>query len=266
MIFEEIIATDIHNLQDVQPEGWVNIKPIFEYYIQSSFCKPIKVVINNKLAGVGTAILLNKTGWLAHILVNPDFRKQGIGTAIVNHLLDYFKSVNCETVSLIATEMGYPIYKKVGFIDDSEYIFFEKSEPLKTTEKSKYIRPFITQDTQAIFSLDKKISGENRENILKDKIMNSYVYEEKNEIKGFFIPDLGEGLIIADTEQSGIELMRLRLTTSNKAVLPLDNLIGVDFLKENGFVETRRVKRMFLGEKLLFKPTGLFNRIAGNLG
>ncbi len=266
MIFEPIIRNDIHYLRELQPDDWLDIIPIFEYYINTSFCKPIKVVIENRIVGIGTAILFNNSAWLAHIIVDPEFRKKGIGSSIVNHLLGYLKNIGFETISLIATDLGYPVYEKAGFREQTEYVFFEKKEPLKDYYRSKNVVQYTSINAEDIFSLDKTVTGEDRRILLNDKLENSYVYKKNGNLMGFYLPELGDGLIIADNEEAGIELMRLRYSIINKGVLPIDNIEGIRFLKENGFLEIKRAKRMILGKGFSWQPGKVFNRVGGNLG
>lgn len=265
MIIEKIIENDIQYISEFQPDGWPDIIPVFKFYIKNSFCHPIKAMINNKIVGVGSGISFGKTAWLAHIIVNPEFRKKGIGTLIVNYLCNFLKENGVFTISLIATELGFPVYQKTGFIEQTEYIFFDRVEVLKN-HISKSINYFSSQDVEDIFFLDKKISGEDRSIIIKEKLQNSFLYKKKNKILGYYLPDLGEGLIIADDIEAGIELMKLRYMKLNKGALPIDNKDGIQFLKDNGFKETKRAKRMIFGEKLKWNPSKLFNRIAGNYG
>ena len=59
-----------------------------------------------------------------------------------------------------------------------------------------------------IMKLDREVSGENREKLLVSYISNALVYLDRNTVKGYYIPGLGEGLIIADTVKAGMELMK----------------------------------------------------------
>ncbi|MDL5503140.1 MAG: hypothetical protein QSU88_07985, partial [Candidatus Methanoperedens sp.] len=54
-----IIENDIRYLRELQPNGCPDIIPIFEHYLNTPFCKPIKIFIENKIVGIGTAILLD---------------------------------------------------------------------------------------------------------------------------------------------------------------------------------------------------------------
>lgn len=179
MILDAIVESDLCNLRELQPEGWPDIIPIFEYYVKMPFCKPVKVMIENRIVGNGAGISLGNTAWLAHIIVNPEFRKKGIGSLIVDHLLKILKNSGCETVSLIATELGYPVYKKAGFVEQTEYAFFEREESFKEYYRAENIVRSTNTNTEDIISLDKIASGEYRSRLLIDKLENSYVYQKK---------------------------------------------------------------------------------------
>ncbi|MDA3900745.1 MAG: GNAT family N-acetyltransferase [Spirochaetes bacterium] len=102
MIIEKITAEDIPFIQNLQPSGWLDIIPSFQFYFNNrNWCNPVKAVINNHLAGIGCSISFKKSTWLAHIIVDPIYRKQGIGLSIVNNLCDQLKSSGVETIFII---------------------------------------------------------------------------------------------------------------------------------------------------------------------
>ena len=92
------------------------------------------------------------------------------------------------------------------------------------------------------------------------------MYRDNGTVSGFYLPDLGEGLVIAENDQAGFELMRVRLSRSNKATVPAPNTAGIAFLEQLGFREVRRSTRMVLGAPYSWKPERIYSRIAGNLG
>ena len=90
---------------------------------------------------------------------------------------------------------------------------------------------------------------------------------ENNEIKGYYLPNLREGLIIAKSDIAGSELLKLKLPTHDKIVLPSDNLKGIEFLMNNGFIRSEtKGTRMIRGKKINWNPKKIFSRIGGNLG
>jgi predicted GNAT family acetyltransferase len=266
MIFDKITNQELDSLGPLQPEGWGDIVPSFKFYLESPFCFPVKTSVNKKIAGIGAAIILEGTAWLAHIIVSPENRKQGIGSEITSHLLDLARERGCKTVSLIATELGRPVYQKVGFADQEEYVFYERETPLADRKIPENISGFREEHRAGILELDRILSGEVRGCLLAPKMDGAYVHLSKGRVDGYYLPDLGEGLVMADNERSGLDLLRLKLSRSNRNVLPAGNLPGMNLMLENGFKETKRATRMVRGQRFPWQPDKMFGRIAGNLG
>lgn len=54
--------------------------------------------------------------WVGMVLTHPEFRGRGYARALMERALDHLSDV--QTVKLDATEMGRPLYKKLGFTDE----------------------------------------------------------------------------------------------------------------------------------------------------
>ena len=69
--------------------------------------------------GVGTvtAFIFDNVAWIAMVLVDPNYRKHGVGTALMNHALGF---LGTRTVCLDATALGQPVYAKLGFVGEYE--------------------------------------------------------------------------------------------------------------------------------------------------
>ena len=266
MTIEPFSHDDLPVLNELQPPDWRDITPAFEFYLSKSFCFPLKAVSAGRIAGIGAAILYQRTGWLAHIIVHPECRDQGIGGGIVLSLLNLMKQRNCETMSLIATDLGYPVYKKTGFLEDGEYIFYKRDQETSSIPAQDQIIGYNAQFERSVLDLDREISGEDRKDVIVEKLAGSFLCILDNEVTGCYIPDLGEGLIVARRGEAGLALLKLKVAGSNRIVIPAQNKSAASFLEQNGFRETLRCWRMVFGPKLEWKPEGLFSRIAGNLG
>ena len=267
MQLNPVTYSDLTEIRKLQPDGWSDIVPDFEFYINSPFCNPVKTEIDNKIVGVGASIIFEKTSWIAHIIVDSNYRKRGIGTTIVNQLLKSLRDDSIDTCLLIATELGLPIYEKAGFRAVTGYSYLKKERPCDKMPVSVNVIPFAEKHRSMIYDLDKEISGENRSKLLKDYLGNSLVYIENNRVSGYYVPALKDGLICAERNDVGIELMKTKFCDSEKATLPSDNIAGIDFLKQNGFVESGvKGTRMILGKDIDWHPEKIFNRIGGNFG
>lgn len=267
MHFEPLTSLDLSEIGDLQPADWPDITPELTYYIDKPFCHPIKSKINGKIAGIGTAIVFENTAWLAHIIVVPDFRNRGIGYQLVLELLKNLSRDAVETCLLTATKIGQPIYEKAGFRTVGEYVFLNRESPWEGMPDSPNLAPFKEVYRSRIYELDKKASGENRQTLIAEYLINSIVYLENSHVLGCYLPDLRNGLIVADSIQAGLALMNVKYATEDKAAIPSANVAGLAFLKEHGFVETGlTAPRMVLGKDIAWKPEMIFGRIGGNFG
>ncbi|MEO6288778.1 MAG: GNAT family N-acetyltransferase [Ginsengibacter sp.] len=235
-------------------------------FTQNLLFVPIKLIVDEKIAGIGTAINNNDVAWLGHIIVHPDSRNQGIGKLITQFLVDISQAKNCGTIYLIATDLGEPVYKKIGFETETEYLFFKDIKPNQSWTTSKNIIAFTNDFRSQIANLDKRVSGEDRLINLAQYLEGGFVYQENNIVEGFYLPALGEGLIIANTNLPGQELMKFRLATRDDAVFPVDNLSATELMRQYNLKEFRRAKRMRLGTKRTWQPASIYNRIGGHLG
>ena len=260
-------VANLNELESLQPPDWLDLKIAFRYYLHHfGFCNPIKIVINSCIVGIGTTIIHNDVAWLAHIVVHPDFRKQGIGKIITTTLIESVKKHSCKTILLVSTDLGKPVYEKIGFEIVGEYAFLRNDNYGNEGEISENIQKLDQKYFDAVLILDQKVSGEDRSNQIEDYFLDSFVYLEKNKICGYYLPAFGAGLIVAENEEAGIELIKLRNKTHNIATLPSENESALKFLKENNFKQYRTAKRMSLGEKLNWHPEMFFNRISGQIG
>jgi GNAT superfamily N-acetyltransferase len=264
MQIADITLNDLEELKELQPDGWPNIEPHYQFYISSSFCKPIKISVNGDIAGIGASILHKSTAWLGHIIVHKEFRNRGIGTAVTRTLCERLSN-NIESISLIATQPGEPVYQKLGFKKETEYYFFKNELVKKLVYEAECIKdgyPYIAQ----ILQMDKVMSGEDRTLLLSGHLQDSKVFIYRDRVMGFYLPTLGEGLIVATDKSAGIELLKLRLQNKSVSILPRENQTCIDFLTANNFEFYQKGTRMSLRRTAGFKPEMLFNRIAGNLG
>lgn len=47
----------------------------------------------------------------------PEWRRRGVATMLLRHIIEYVKTTPASRISLNATEMGRPIYERLGFKD-----------------------------------------------------------------------------------------------------------------------------------------------------
>jgi GNAT superfamily N-acetyltransferase len=265
IITSPFIINDIHLLPQIQPVDWGDITPYFLFYIGSDFCRPLKYMNGDRLVGTGCIIFNDQTAWLAHIIVHPEYRGQGLGGRITQELLDIAEAKKCSTVSLLATHFGESVYAKRGFVREEEYLVFRGE--LQAFEADPKISDYTFEDEKRVLALDYTTSGEYRSHLLSPKLSTAKVYRNNGDIEGFYVPDLGDGFIAADTSEAGLALLQLRLNTKNFVAFPENNIPVRNLLTGCGYSQTYAVRRMYIGEPLKSRSSEkCYSRIGGNLG
>jgi GNAT superfamily N-acetyltransferase len=267
MHLEQLIYSDLYHLNHLQPDGWPDIVPAFKFYIDSDYCLPLKAIVNDQIVGLGACTINDDVAWLAHIIVSTEHRNKGVGFQIVDKLIKYLQNKSVNSILLIATELGMPVYLKAGFRVVSDYQFFRREKEWKDNPISKNIVKFEITHRRAVLDLDYNISGETRSHLFIGHLHDASIYLSNNKVAGLYVPGLNEGFIVADSEEAGIELMKLKYATINKAVLPSENLAGIEFLMRNGFVpSSNKGTRMVMGQDIVWQPEKIYSRISGNFG
>ena len=59
-------------------------------------------------------------GDVLNVYTEPEYRGKGLATSLMNNLIEYGKKAGLGRIDLMATDDGYPIYKKVGFEDKKQ--------------------------------------------------------------------------------------------------------------------------------------------------
>ena len=63
----------------------------------------------------GPSNLVGKVGYIMNLVVQPAFRRQGIGRALMEQVLNVLDAENVPIATLHATSDGRPLYERLGF-------------------------------------------------------------------------------------------------------------------------------------------------------
>ena len=256
-------------LKDFAPPDWhTNIAERFAFYFGRPYFYPIVAEHAGEIVGCANGLLNEAAGWLGNIIVLPEYRGHGIGTALTSHLLDYFHQHGCTSLVLIATKLGAPVYAKLGLKINSTYTFL-RSEIPNPTPPSPNIRRAHAADFSAMRALDLEITAERRSAFLQPFLAGGWVFQpdSRKTVSGFFLPGLESGPIIARDVNSGLELLKFKLSLGcTSVVVPSSNQPALDLLLSSGFRLENTAPRMTLGTDLEWIPAGVFSRTAGFCG
>ena len=259
---------DIMNLNSLQPEGWNDIRKVFYTHIGKPYFEAFKGKLAGDLVVVGHIMYCRDSAWLGNIIVSKSKRNKGIGSSVTQYLIDQIIQQGFEKIYLLATELGRSIYYNLGFKEASSFSFVKFKSSDIHLDKSWIIRRILDSDFPYIINLDMQATGEDRSAILKYFLVDGWIIlRQKSVIEGFYLPNLGDGLIIANNEAAGIELSKFRFQGGKDyVVVPNSN---TDFIKKTGItyeIQERIAYYMYRVMWKIWKPNMIYSRIGGYLG
>jgi len=212
--------------------------------------------------GVGTACacIFDSVAWVALVLVDSACRNQGIGTALMTHVLHFLRDKNVPTIRLDATPLGRPIYERLGFVADYELTRYEgvlpQAQPPTTVNAAQ------SEDVEAICRLDRDISGADRSKFLRllyrEDPAAMTVVRGSAELRGYACSRPGAratqiGPCIADAEAGSDLLGNAFARHRGMRVyvdIPLQNQHATRLARTAGLSVQRNLLRMTLGKRL----------------
>lgn len=61
-------------------------------------------------------------GYIMNVYTSPEYRGRGVGRKVVNWLIEQSRKRGVKKIYLEASESGYPLYQKMGFVDMRGYM------------------------------------------------------------------------------------------------------------------------------------------------
>jgi predicted N-acetyltransferase YhbS len=207
---------------------------------------------------IGTSATIAYDGrfsWIGMLIVDEQFRGQGIGTALLARAIHFLDSQKIPTIKLDATPQGKPLYEKLGFI--SEYGI--ERWMLSRTAKEKAAEN-LSVSIEDVLQIDRKIFGANRSGLLRSLAQEAphltLVDQQEGEITGYSFGRLGSsadhmGPWVARNEDAAERLLNSFLLRSLRELIFIDclrlNPWAVPLVKVRGFELSRPLTRMFRG-------------------
>lgn len=257
------------SINDYFPLDWnFDFREFLIQHLNRDYFRGFSLLLGSDPIGFGNLMVFGTVCWIGNIVVSEKHRKKGFGTKITEFLVQEGRKLGATTLNLVATELGQPIYEKLGFRTECMYKFFKRKSELPELEITGQIRKAHQSDFPGIFELDHHTTGENRDAMINFFRESTCVMKEADgKLQGYYIEELGDGFIAAEDPEAGIELLKKKVVSSDRQiVLPGSNDFAKDFLLDCGFKKTMELPRMTLGKKSNWKPECIFSRGTGYCG
>ena len=206
-----------------------------------------------RLAATATVVAYGRElAWVGMVLTHPGFRGRGFGSAITARAVEIARARGALTVKLDATDMGKPIYERLGFRDEQPIERYQRQPQAGALPTPAASPPSRYEPDPA---LDREAFGADRSALLA-----SLAREQALSLPGggFAMARVGSravqlGPCVARTRESARSLMHALAAAHAGRLLYWDLLpsggargAAAELAAELGFVPVRRLSRMSL--------------------
>jgi GNAT superfamily N-acetyltransferase len=241
-------------LKDVA--GWNQASVDWERFLSASPQGCFAAECENHVVGTSATIAYgDRVAWIGMVVVDPQYRGQGIGTALLERAILYLDSRNVPCMKLDATPQGKPLYEKFGFA--SEYDI--ERWILKRQLNENAVREASVEIEDAL-RLDREIFGADRSKLLRSLTEAApdftLVARQEARVVGYTFGRRGSradhlGPWMARNEDVATKLLVEFLRRSQRELVFVDCLRrspwAVPLVKARGFEFSRPLTRMFRG-------------------
>ncbi len=253
-------------------DEWGDRRAWFEYVVASPTVHGFVAEADGEIVGTGVAALHGPVAWIGTIWVRSTSRGRGLGAALTEAAMDAAEAAGCVTQLLVATDVGRPLYERLGFRIHTWYRTMERQGVDGSPPRT--VRPFEADDLQAMVDLDRLATGEDRGAALAAFAApaTTRVLVDQDTLRGFVVrAPWGGGATVAGSVDDALALLDARLAAAGsqrtvRCGILLENDAGARALEASGWTEAWRAPRLIRGHALDWDPTmlwGQFNHAMG---
>jgi len=213
-----------------------------------------------RIGTVTTTTYGRALAWIGMMIVHPEYRRQGIGAALMGRALDHLHDRGIATVKLDATPAGRPLYESLGFVAEVE---MERWQGAAVPRSAPAPADRGQAARRALESLDRAAYGVDRSRLL-DLLVTEGVGEpivegaESGAPLGYALARRNRtsayiGPLIATSAEGALRLLDAMLARFAGEDVSLDRHAGgwlaAASLAERGLTLRRGLTRMFHGPR-----------------
>jgi GNAT superfamily N-acetyltransferase len=150
-----------------QAAGWNQREADWRFLLERNPARFVVATRHERVVGTGGAVCYGTAlAWVCMILVDPEARGRGIGTQLVQGVLERLS--DAATVGLDATPHGRGVYARLGFVETSRLSRLEAVGPSATAPSATgAVGPIGADAMDAVLALDREVFGAERADLLR---------------------------------------------------------------------------------------------------
>lgn len=147
--------------------GWNQTEEDWRILLDAASDHCLAAVANGRVVGTATAMVYGRAlAWIGMVLVDPEFRRLGIATRLMETLVGDLTRVR--TVRLDATPAGREVYQRLGFADECALTRMVRPRGALAPPASSLggARVMTAAQVERAIALDRRVFGANRHALL----------------------------------------------------------------------------------------------------
>jgi len=270
----DMTAADIDDVgESTNAGGFGDRRAFFRMAVGLGDSHPIVAIGDGRVVGTGVGAVHGSVGWIGVVFVVPELRGRGLGRAITEAVCDGLEGAGCRSLVLVATEMGRPVYDRLGFREQSLYHMFS-GDPTATRPlppAATVMRQVRPGDVETMADLDRRATGENRLPLIRAFAGSGWLIEGEigperdgvttdTAVRGFLLPTTrGNAALIAASPEDAACLLDLHRHLTPEGIrawagLLTENEAGRQMLAQRGWYPWKTFPRMIRGEEPDWMP------------
>jgi ribosomal protein S18 acetylase RimI-like enzyme len=227
---------DLWFYRQIQPDGW------------------FAALQDEHLVGTVGAINYGAFAHVGLMAVHPDAQRQGIGFALMQFILARLEQQQVPGVMLDASEIGRPLYDKLGFIAFDETFVFQREGDFAKPEWTSHLQTITVRDLDELVQWDTAVFGADRRKVFEVLLgtfpgraflqrdeqgrLMGYIFAQKNRIGPWVMLQSGSA------EQLFRAALVLPYEGTVSVAVPQANREAIDLVQRYGFGWVRTNRHM----------------------
>jgi GNAT superfamily N-acetyltransferase len=263
--FRDMTAGDVEGgLRLCRAAGWNQLERDWHALLETPSVFRVALRAGRIVGTAGAVVYGAELAWVCMVLVDPAERGQGLGTALVEQVLDRLPAG--VAVGLDATPSGRPVYARLGFSPAGDLARLECAPPARRrgvapepARPHEQLRPLGERDLSRVLAWDREVFGADRSRVLRGLLAAAPEYawllESEDELSGYCLGRPGHrtahiGPVVALEWQTAGALASSCLAAHPDRRFTLDAPAAAEWrsqLQQLGFSERRPFTRMCRG-------------------
>ena len=204
------------------------------------------------IVGTGASVGFGPTGWIGGIAVAPEARGARLGQALTEATIEALGPR--ETLLLLASDAGRPIYERLGFEAEEHYrVFWSPPDAAPAVDG---LRRLTAADREAVLALDARVTGEPRVPAVDLGLQGAVATPDLSAVA--LKPPWPALPILARDPDAGATLLRALVAPGLRLAVPEPNAAALETLRDLGCTPGDDVVRMRRGAPLAWRPDELW--------